>query len=126
MDFCFLSNLFSPCYYFFLVHVIIAAKPPETFMTSLIQITFLLLDVLWYLIVAQVVMSWLVNFGILNMSQPIIHQLWGSINRLLEPIYRPIRNFLPATGGLDIAPLVVIVGIIAIRIIITNNLSSLI
>lgn len=95
-------------------------------MTSLIQIIFLLLDVLWYLIVAQVVMSWLVNFGILNMSQPIIRQLWDSINRLLEPIYRPIRNLLPATGGLDIAPLVVIVGVIAIRIIITNNLSSLI
>ena len=91
-------------------------------MTSLIQIIFLLLDVLWYLIVAQVIMSWLINFGILNMTQPIIVQLWGAINRLLEPIYSPIRNLLPATGGLDIAPLVVIVGIIAIRIIITNNL----
>ena len=95
-------------------------------MTSLIQIIFLFLDVLWYLIVAQVVMSWLVNFGILNMSQPKIHHLVGSIYLILEPIYRPIRYYLPATGGLDIAPLVVIVGIIAIRIIITNNLSSLI
>jgi YggT family protein len=71
-------------------------------------------------------MSWLINFGILNMSQPIIIQIWGSINRILEPIYRPIRNFLPATGGLDIAPLIVIVGIIAIRIIITNNISSIV
>jgi YggT family protein len=95
-------------------------------MTSLVQIIFLLLDVLWYLIVAQVIMSWLINFGILNMSQPIIIQIWGSINRILEPIYRPIRNFLPATGGLDIAPLIVIVGIIAIRIIITNNISSIV
>ena len=93
-------------------------------MTSLIQIIFLLLDVLWYLIVVQVIMSWLVNFGILNMSQPLIIQIWGSINRLLEPVYRPIRNFLPATGGLDIAPLVVIVGIIIIRIIIVNNFAS--
>lgn len=95
-------------------------------MTSLIEIVFLLLDVLWYLIVAQVIMSWLINFSILNMSKPIIIQLWMSINKILDPIYRPIRNFLPATGGLDIAPLIVIVGIIAIRIIITNNLSSLV
>ena len=93
-------------------------------MTSLIQIIFLLLDVLWYLILAQVIMSWLVNFGILNMSQPFIIQIWSSINRLLEPIYRPVRNFLPMTGGLDIAPLVIIVGIIIIRIIIVNNFSS--
>ncbi len=93
-------------------------------MTSLIQIIFLLLDVLWYLILAQVIMSWLVNFGILNMSQPFIIQIWSSINRLLEPIYRPVRNFLPMTGGLDIAPLVIIVGIIIVRIIIVNNFSS--
>ena len=96
------------------------------FMTSLIQIIFLLLDVLWYLIVVQVIMSWLVNFGILNMSQPFIIQIWSSINRLLEPIYRPVRNFLPNTGGLDIAPLVVIIGIVVIRIILINNFSSFI
>ena len=95
-------------------------------MTSLLQIIFLLLDVLWYLIVVQVVMSWLVNFGILNMSQPFIIQIWSSINRLLEPIYRPVRNFLPNTGGLDIAPLVVIIGIVVLRIILINNFSSFI
>ena len=95
-------------------------------MTSLLQIIFLLLDVLWYLIVVQVVMSWLVNFGILNMSQPFIIQIWSSINRLLEPIYRPVRNFLPNTGGLDIAPLVVIIGIVVVRIILINNFSSFI
>ena len=90
-------------------------------MTSLIQIIFLLLDVLWYLIVVQVIMSWLVNFGVLNMSQPFIIQIWSSINKLLEPVYRPVRSFIPQTGGLDIAPLVVIVGIIIIRIILSNN-----
>ena len=94
-------------------------------MGSLIEIIFLLLDVLWYLILAQIIMSWLINFGILNMSQPMVVQIWSSINRLLEPIYRPIRNFLPSMSGLDLAPLVVIVGIIAIRIIISNNAASL-
>ena len=93
-------------------------------MTSLIQIVFFLLDVLWYFILAQVIMSWLINFGILNTSQPIIIQIWGSLNRLLEPIYRPIRNMLPATGGLDIAPLVVIIGIVVARILIINNFST--
>ena len=94
-------------------------------MGSLIEIIFLLLDVLWYLILAQIIMSWLINFGILNMSQPMVVQIWSSINRLLEPIYRPVRNFLPTMSGIDLAPLVVIVGIIAIRIIISNNAASL-
>ena len=95
-------------------------------MTSLIQIIFLLLDVLWYLIIAQVIISWLAHFRILNMSQPFIYQMWSSINKILEPVYRPIRNFLPATGGLDIAPLVAIVGIIIVRIILLNNFSTFI
>ncbi len=93
-------------------------------MTSLIQIVFLLLDVLWYFILAQVIMSWLLNFGILNRSQPLIIQIWVSLNKLLEPIYRPIRRVIPATTGIDIAPLVAIVGIIVIRIILINNLGT--
>ena len=93
-------------------------------MTSLIQIIFLLLDVLWYFILAQVIMSWLLNFGILNSSQPLVIQIWASLNKLLEPIYRPIRNILPATSGIDLAPLVAIIGIIVIRIILINNLSA--
>ena len=95
-------------------------------MTSLIQIIFLLLDVVWYLIVIQVLMSWLVNFGILNMSQPFIIQIWSSINRLLEPIYRPVRNFLPVTTGLDIAPLIIIIGISIVRIILSNNFTMIV
>ena len=95
-------------------------------MGSLIEIIFLLLDVIWYIILAQIIMSWLINFGVLNMGQPMVVQIWSSLNKLLEPIYRPIRNFLPTTSGIDLAPLVVIVGIIAIRIIISNNASSFI
>lgn len=95
-------------------------------MGSLVEIIFLLLDVLWYLILAQIIMSWLINFGILNMNQPMVVQIWSSLNRLLEPIYRPVRNFLPSMSGIDLAPLVVIVGIIAIRIIISNNAASFI
>ena len=107
-----------------LSHDTIKGFRERVLMTSIIQIIFLLLDVLWYLIVIQVIMSWLVNFGILNMSQPLIIQVWTSINRLLEPVYRPVRNFLPATGGLDIAPLIVIIGIVIIRILIVNNFSA--
>ncbi len=90
-------------------------------MTSLYQILNLILDVLWFIMIAHIIMSWLINFQVLNLRQPIVAQLWHGLNRLLEPIYSRIRRFLPAMGGLDLAPLVALLGIIAIRIILRNN-----
>ena len=91
-------------------------------MTSLLQIVFLILDIVYFVIIVQIIMSWLISFQVLNLHQPLVAQIWDGLNRLLEPIYRPIRNMLPNTGGLDLAPLIVLVGIYALRIIIRNNM----
>ncbi|MEO0386284.1 MAG: YggT family protein [Pseudomonadota bacterium] len=92
-------------------------------MGSLLQILLLILDVVWFFVIAQVILSWLVQFEVLNLRQPIVYQIWSGLGRLLEPLYQPIRRVLPNMGGLDLAPLVVIVGIYALRIILVNNLS---
>lgn len=91
-------------------------------MTSLFQILLLILDLVWFVIIIQIIMSWLINFQVLNPRQPLVYQIWEGVNRLLEPLYRPIRNLLPNTGGLDLAPLIVLVGIYALRIVIRNNM----
>ncbi|SES06344.1 YggT family protein [Tranquillimonas rosea] len=90
-------------------------------MTSLIQIMLLILDVIWFIMIAHIVMSWLINFQVLNLGQQFVAQLWYGLNRLLEPLYEPIRRVLPNTGGLDLAPLVALILVYAIRIIIINN-----
>lgn len=90
-------------------------------MQSLFQILMLLLDVAWFFIIAHVVMSWLINFQVLNLRQPIVAQIWYGLNRLLEPVYSRIRQFLPQTGGLDLAPLVALLALYALRIILANN-----
>lgn len=92
-------------------------------MASLLQILLLILDVVWFLVLAQVILSWLVQFEVLNLRQPIVYQIWSGLGRLLEPIYAPIRRVLPNMGGLDLAPLVVIVAVYALRIILVNNLA---
>ena len=92
-------------------------------MTSLIQIALLLLDVVFYAAVAHLIVSWLVNLRILNLGQPFVAQLWDALNRLMEPIYGRIRQFLPQTGSLDLAPLVLLLGIYALRIILRNNMN---
>ncbi len=95
-------------------------------MQSLIQIILLILDVVWFIVIAHVVMSWLINFNVLNRNQPLVWQIWTGLERLLEPLYAPIRRFLPNMGGLDLSPLVVLIGLYAIRIIIINNAPALI
>ncbi|MBL9075670.1 YggT family protein [Tabrizicola sp.] len=93
-------------------------------MTSLYQILMLILQIAQFLILAQVIMSWLVNFQVLNIRQPLVRQIWDGLNRLLEPIYAPVRRILPPMGGLDLAPLVVLIAIYALQIILRNNIAA--
>ncbi len=90
-------------------------------MQSLFEILMLLLNVLWFFIIAHVIMSWLINFQVLNMHQQLVAQIWYGLNRLLEPIYGPVRRILPPMGGIDLAPLAVLIGVAALRIILVNN-----
>lgn len=90
-------------------------------MTSVLQILLLILDIAQWIIIAHIIMSWLINFQVLNLRQPIVGQIWDGINRLLEPIYSRVRSVLPNLGGLDLAPLVVLIAIYALRIILINN-----
>ena len=91
-------------------------------MLSLIQILFLILNVVWYIVLAHVIMSWLINFNVLNLRQPFVSQFWNGLNRVLDPIYSRVRRILPAMSGIDFAPLAVLLAIMALEILITNNL----
>ncbi|WP_149588699.1 YggT family protein [Tabrizicola flagellatus] len=92
-------------------------------MTSLYEILMLILGIAKFLILAHFVMSWLINFQVLNIRQPLVAQVWHGLNRLLEPLYGPIRRLLPAMGGIDLSPLVVLIGIYALEIILRNNVA---
>ncbi len=92
-------------------------------MQSLFQILMLILDVVWFFIIAHVIMSWLINFQVLNLNQQLVSQIWYGLNRVLEPLYGPIRRMLPPMSGLDLAPLIVLLGVFAARIILTNNIA---
>ncbi|WGI21938.1 YggT family protein [Amylibacter sp. IMCC11727] len=74
-----------------------------------------LLNIAWWIVLAHIIIGWLVNFQVLNLQQPIVAQVYFGLNRLLEPLYGPIRRVLPNTGGLDFSPLVVIIAIIFLQ-----------
>ncbi|MDG1430826.1 MAG: YggT family protein, partial [Paracoccaceae bacterium] len=58
-------------------------------MQSLYQILMLLIDVVWYVMIAHIIMSWLISFQVLNPYQPMVSQIWNGLTRLLDPIYTP-------------------------------------
>jgi YggT family protein len=93
-------------------------------MTSLLQIVLMLIQVAQWIVIAHVIMSWLINFNVLNLRQPLVWQVWNGLNRVLEPVYGRIRRILPVTAGIDFAPLAVLLAILAAEIVVRNNLYS--
>ena len=91
-------------------------------MTMLYQLLDLVLGVVFFIMIVHIIMSWLLNFGVLNYNQPTVNGIWTGLNRLLEPIYQPIRAILPDTRPLDLAPLVAFVIVIALRDIILPSI----
>lgn len=90
---------------------------------TILQILQLLLDVAFFIMIIHIVMSWLINFNVLNLRQPIVASIWQGLNKLLEPVYAPVRRILPDTRPLDLAPLVVFIGIIIARDILIPNIA---
>lgn len=84
-------------------------------MVSLYNALEIILNVIWFIMIAHIIMSWLLNFQVLNIRQPMVAQIWYGLNRLLEPAYAPIRRFLPNTPGLDLAPLVAFIVLIIVQ-----------
>ena len=91
-------------------------------MLAIYQILQLLLDVAFFIMIVHIIMSWLLNFNVLNYGQPTVRGIWDGLNRLLEPIYAPVRRMLPDTRPLDLAPLAVFIGIIILRDILLPTL----
>lgn len=93
-------------------------------MQSVFQILLMIIGVVRVFIIAHFIMSWLIQFQVLNIRQPFVSQVWYGLSRLLEPIYAPIRRILPQMGGIDLAPLVALLGLEALRIVLFNNAAA--
>ena len=77
----------------------------------------LLLNVLWWIIIIQAVLSWLFAFNVLNVHSEGLRRFVDALERLTAPIYRPIRKILPDFGGIDFSPLVVLILIGIVQIL---------
>ena len=91
---------------------------------ALVEIANLLLNVLWWVIIIQVVLSWLLAFNVLNTSSHGVRTIALAIDRVTAPLYRPIRRMLPDFGGIDFSPFVVLILIQVIKKLLAGVVSQ--
>ena len=82
---------------------------------ALFGIVDMILQLLVWIIIIQVILSWLVAFNVINTSSNFVRTLLNGLERLTAPLYRPIRKILPDFGGIDLSPIVLILAIQVVR-----------
>ena len=94
-----------------------AARPakPALMIYAFIGIIDFILQVATWIIFAQIILSWLVAFNVINTSSNFVRSALGFLDRVTEPLYRPIRKIMPDFGGIDFSPMVILLAIFLIR-----------
>ncbi len=87
-------------------------------MRAILNVLILALDLYKLVIIAAAVMSWLIAFNVVNIRNDFVRSVWSTLVALTEPALRPIRRFLPNTGGIDNTPVVLFLAILLVEQII--------
>jgi len=94
-------------------------------MLPVIKLILTILDLYKIVIIVGAVLSWLIAFNVVNIRNEIVRAVWNLFLALTEPFLRPIRKFLPATGGIDISPIILLLIIMFIQWIIEDDIAPL-
>jgi YggT family protein len=84
-------------------------------MISLAKLIDSVIDIYTWVVIASAIMSWLVAFGVVNVRNQFIRVIVDMLFRLTEPVLRPIRRILPNLGGVDISPVILLLGLFFLR-----------
>ncbi|ADZ68694.1 YggT family protein [Polymorphum gilvum] len=95
------------------------ADPTGTdLMRALLDVVLLVLNLYTYVIIASAIFSWLYAFNVVNPRNQVISMIGQMLYNLTEPLLRPIRRFMPSLGGLDLSPIVLLLGVFLVQNII--------
>ena len=84
------------------------------------KLLLLILDIYVWIIIASVAFSWLIAFGVLNTNNEQASNLIRLLEKATQPIYTPLRRFIPSIGGIDITPMIVIFAIFILRDVVAH------
>lgn len=94
-------------------------------MFTLISIATVLLNLVWWIIVVQIILSLLIAFNVINTYNDFVRSLHQGLEKLTEPMYRPIRRVLPDFGQIDFSPAVVLIGLQIVQMVLGNVANSI-
>jgi YggT family protein len=83
-----------------------------------------LIQLYTYVIIAGVIMSWLMAFGVINAYNPMVRSIWQALNAVTEPLLAPIRRMLPNMGGIDVSPVVLLLACYFVQAVILPNIAK--
>ncbi len=94
-------------------------------MIALLNFISYLVGLYIYVIIAGVIMSWLMAFGVVNPHNPTARAIWQGLSAVTEPLLRPIRNVMPDLGAIDISPVVLLLGCVFVQSVLIPNIAKL-
>ncbi|HTK58523.1 MAG TPA: YggT family protein [Sphingomicrobium sp.] len=92
---------------------------------ALLDVVLFLLRILSMVVIVQVICSWLVAFNVINLHQPFVRAVYTAMDRITEPLYRPIRKLLPDFGGLDFSPIILLLLIQVVSMLVAGAQNDL-
>ena len=87
-------------------------------MNPLLWLILTLIRIYIYVLIAAAVLSWLIAFNVVNSHNPTVRMIWDLFYRLTEPALRPIRTVLPNLGGIDVSPVILIIGLMFLEYVV--------
>ena len=78
-----------------------------------------------WVVVADVVLSFLTQMNIVNPYQPTVHSIAQALHAVTEPLLKPIRNLLPKTAGIDFSPFVLLLGCYFVQSVVLPNIAKM-
>ena len=87
---------------------------------ALLSTLSLILNLIWWVFLIMIIMSWLISFNVINTRNQFVAGVWRALNQITDPILRPIRRIIPPMGGLDLSPIIVFIIIFFLQQLIAN------
>ena len=94
-------------------------------MRSLLWLIDTVITLYVYLLIASAILSWLVAFNVVNTRNAVVRTIEHFLESITEPALRPIRNLLPNLGGIDVSPIILILGLMFLRNLLFEFLGAL-
>jgi YggT family protein len=91
-------------------------------MEPILLLLYRVIDIYFYILIINIVLSWLIAFNIVNMQNKIVVTILSATNRLTDPLLNPVRRILPNLGGIDISPIILVLCLLFVQDYIRFNL----